>query len=109
MIRLLSGGAKNETRADRIGRCCAALSMPALASPEEGSAGEKQDDRVMTTDSGVQYVNLVVGAGRQAELGDTATVHYTGWLADGTKFDSSLDRKKPFSFRVEAGGDQRRG
>jgi FKBP-type peptidyl-prolyl cis-trans isomerase len=57
----------------------------------------------VTTDSGLQFVDVVVGTGRQAEPGDTATVHYTGWLADGTKFDSSRDRNEPFSFRVGAG------
>lgn len=59
--------------------------------------------QTVTTESGLQYVDLVEGTGRQAELGDTATVHYTGWLANGTKFDSSLDRKEPFKFRVGAG------
>ena len=59
--------------------------------------------QVVKTESGLQYIDLVVGTGRQAELGDTATVHYTGWLADGRKFDSSVDRKEPFSFRVGAG------
>lgn len=58
---------------------------------------------MVTTESGLQYVDLVVGTGRQAELGDTATVHYTGWLADGKKFDSSRERNEPFSFRVGAG------
>jgi FKBP-type peptidyl-prolyl cis-trans isomerase len=58
---------------------------------------------VVTTHSGLQYVDLVSGTGRQAEAGDTATVHYTGWLADGKKFDSSHDRNEPFSFRLGAG------
>jgi len=57
----------------------------------------------MTTESGLQYVDLVKGTGRQADSGNTATVHYTGWLANGTKFDSSLDRKEPFSFEVGGG------
>lgn len=59
--------------------------------------------QTVTTSSGLQYSDLAEGTGRQAETGDTATVHYTGWLADGTKFDSSLDRKEPFSFRVGSG------
>src|SRR5688572_33238739 len=60
-------------------------------------------DQTVTTESGLKYVDLVVGTGRQPEVGDTASVHYTGWLADGKKFDSSRDRSEPFSFRVGAG------
>ena len=60
-------------------------------------------DQTVTTESGLEYVDMVVGTGRQPEVGDTASVHYTGWLADGKKFDSSVDRKEPFSFRVGAG------
>jgi FKBP-type peptidyl-prolyl cis-trans isomerase len=62
-----------------------------------------QAGELVTTESGLQYIDLTMGQGRQAELGDTATVHYTGWLANGTKFDSSLDRKEPFKFRVGTG------
>ena len=69
------------------------LSVPAFA----------DTGQTVTTSSGLQYIDLAEGTGRQAEIGDTATVHYTGWLADGTKFDSSLDRKEPFSFRVGSG------
>lgn len=57
----------------------------------------------MTTDSGLQYEEVTVGTGQQAKAGDTATVHYTGWLANGTKFDSSRDRNEPLSFRVGVG------
>lgn len=70
---------------------------------EKNMSGNEAAGQVITTDSGLQYVDLVVGTGRQTELGDTATVHYTGWLTNGTKFDSSVDRKEPFSFRVGAG------
>ncbi len=56
-----------------------------------------------TTSSGLQYVDLVTGDGREAHVGETAFVHYTGWLEDGTKFDSSVDRGEPFSFRLGAG------
>ncbi|MFT7520744.1 MAG: FKBP-type peptidyl-prolyl cis-trans isomerase [Kiritimatiellia bacterium] len=44
--------------------------------------------------------NLTVGDGTRAIPGKTAVVHYTGWLTDGTKFDSSLDRGEPFSFAL---------
>lgn len=56
-----------------------------------------------TTDSGLQYEDSVVGSGPEAVAGKAVEVHYTGTLADGTKFDSSHDRKKPFSFRLGAG------
>ena len=55
------------------------------------------------TPSGLQYIDLVTGDGREAHVGETAIVHYTGWLEDGTKFDSSVDRGDPFSFRLGAG------
>ena len=52
---------------------------------------------------GLKYVDETVGDGAIAEAGKTVSVHYTGWLTDGTKFDSSLDRGQPFSFRLGAG------
>ena len=55
-----------------------------------------------TTPSGLQYEDTVVGTGPEAVAGKGVEVHYTGTLADGTKFDSSHDRKKPFSFRLGA-------
>jgi len=61
------------------------------------------DQKPTTTDSGLQYTDLKVGDGREAHVGETAIVHYTGWLKDGTKFDSSVDRNQPFSFRLGAG------
>ena len=56
-----------------------------------------------TTPSGLQYTDLVVGTGAVASAGMTAVVHYTGWLLDGTKFDSSVDRGQPFEFPLGAG------
>ena len=56
------------------------------------------------TASGLQFIDIEVGTGDAPQSGQTVEVHYTGWLADGTKFDSSLDRGQPLSFVL--GADQ---
>ncbi len=56
-----------------------------------------------TTDSGLKYYDIEVGDGDMPEVGQTVVVHYTGWLEDGTKFDSSLDRGTPFPFTLGQG------
>jgi FKBP-type peptidyl-prolyl cis-trans isomerase len=56
------------------------------------------------TASGLQYKDIKVGDGAAAKSGDSVSVHYTGWLTDGTKFDSSVDRGQPFTFQLGAGG-----
>ena len=57
----------------------------------------------MKTESGLEYTDEVVGAGAQPKRGDTVVVHYSGYLDDGTKFDSSVDRKSPFEFTLGVG------
>lgn len=57
----------------------------------------------VTTESGLKYTDVLVGTGREAVAGNLATVHYTGWLTNGTKFDSSVDRRDPFSFPIGSG------
>ncbi|HEX8148510.1 MAG TPA: FKBP-type peptidyl-prolyl cis-trans isomerase [Pyrinomonadaceae bacterium] len=57
----------------------------------------------VTTPSGLKYTDLVVGNGPSPRPGQTAVVHYTGTLTDGTKFDSSRDKGQPYSFPLGAG------
>ena len=65
--------------------------------------GTPSDEPVVTTDTGLQYIDVRVGEGDAAEAGSTAVVHYTGWLVNGKKFDSSLDRNQTFDFPVGGG------
>jgi FKBP-type peptidyl-prolyl cis-trans isomerase len=58
---------------------------------------------MVTTPTGLQYEDVKEGTGSAAKGGDTVEVHYTGWLTDGKKFDSSVDRGRPFSFRLGQG------
>jgi FKBP-type peptidyl-prolyl cis-trans isomerase len=55
------------------------------------------------TKNGVKCEVLKEGTGRAVKQGDSVTVHYTGWLVDGKKFDSSVDRKRPFTFQLGVG------
>jgi FKBP-type peptidyl-prolyl cis-trans isomerase FkpA len=55
------------------------------------------------TDSGLKFEDTAVGNGAVATAGQTVSVHYTGWLENGTKFDSSKDRDEPFEFKLGAG------
>jgi FKBP-type peptidyl-prolyl cis-trans isomerase len=57
----------------------------------------------MTANAELIIEELQVGDGAEAAPGQHVTVHYTGWLTNGTKFDSSVDRGDPFSFRLGAG------
>lgn len=69
----------------------------------ETTADEPSEDALVTTDSGLQYEDLVEGTGAMPQTGQRVTVHYTGTLEDGTKFDSSRDRNRPFSFTIGVG------
>src|SRR5499426_2212200 len=61
------------------------------------------EGKEVTTSSGLQYIELKVGAGATAQAGQTVSVHYSGWLENGKKFDSSVDRGQPFSFPLGTG------
>jgi FKBP-type peptidyl-prolyl cis-trans isomerase FkpA len=60
-------------------------------------------DRMERADGGLYYEDVVEGTGEEAESGRTVVVHYTGWLPDGTQFDSSRDRAQPFETMIGMG------
>jgi len=73
--------------------------------------GGLAEDEFITTDSGLRYAISEEGEGPTPEIGELVAVHYTGWLEDGTQFDSSVDRGEPITFplgqgRVIAGWDE---
>lgn len=66
---------------------------------ESHKAAEKKSAEI----AGLKIETLKAGAGKEIKSGQTAVVHYTGTHLDGSKFDSSLDRKEPFSFKIGEG------
>ena len=67
------------------------------------AADDKVDEtKIITTDSGLKYIDLKVGTGDKAKKGNKVQVHYTGWLKNGKKFASSVDSGKPFEFELGA-------
>ncbi len=92
-----------------------AVAIPACSQNETKSGGEqpatgqapKADKApaagMITTPSGLAYQDLVPGSGPTPTAGKLVRVHYTGWLQDGTKFDSSMDSGQPFEFPIGTG------
>jgi FKBP-type peptidyl-prolyl cis-trans isomerase len=80
-----------------------AFNRPQAASPEGGPPEIPANVETITTASGLQYQDIVVGTGDEAAPTNQVQVHYTGWLEDGTKFDSSVDRNQPFEFTLTTG------
>ncbi|MDB9381838.1 FKBP-type peptidyl-prolyl cis-trans isomerase [Nodularia spumigena CS-584] len=66
-------------------------------------ASNTMSDNVVTTPSGLKYIELEEGTGATPERGQTVVVHYTGTLENGNKFDSSRDRNSPFEFKIGTG------
>ena len=83
-----------------------AFALSGMAFAQDGtdtSAPTKVEGKSKSTPSGVEYWDIVVGTGATAVSGKTVGVHYTGWLTNGKKFDSSVDRGKPIAFPLGAG------
>jgi peptidylprolyl isomerase len=76
----------------------AAAAIGYLIKQRAGSGGTE-----ITTASGLKYTDLLVGTGATPQKGQTVTVHYTGTLANGKKFDSSYDHGRPADFKIGVG------
>ncbi len=85
------------------------LAFPAFSEEKAASptSPEKKESKMTKTESGLQYEDVVAGTGAQAAAGKICVMHYTGWLyengAKGKKFDSSVDRGRPFEFTLGRG------
>ncbi|MDD2309315.1 MAG: FKBP-type peptidyl-prolyl cis-trans isomerase [Desulfuromonadaceae bacterium] len=77
----------------------ALLVVPAFAAQE----AKKDGGKIVTTASGLKYIDVVIGKGASPTAGKQVKVHYTGTLESGKKFDSSVDRNEPFSFTIGVG------
>ncbi len=74
-----------------------------LVDAQSGTPNEVDESEFVTTASGLKYAELQQGDGATVQKGSQVSVHYTGWLLDGTRFDSSYDRGEPFDLVVGAG------
>jgi peptidylprolyl isomerase len=74
-----------------------------IAQNNISSEGSMDLSNATTTNSGLKYIVVKEGDGASPQTGENVTVHYTGTLEDGSKFDSSRDRNRPFSFKLGVG------
>ena len=77
--------------------------VAACAQTQAPTGGAGGGGNEVTTASGLKYTDEKVGTGAEAKAGQQVSVHYTGTLTNGTKFDSSKDRNQPFEFPLGAG------
>ena len=76
---------------------------PVISPVAAEDADPKDGSKIQRLESGLVMEDIKVGDGKEAKKGTKIVVHYTGWLADGIKFDSSVDRGAPFEFALGAG------
>ena len=112
LVAHFTGGDGEQAVADRAAEAPAAItqtetqiaqSADDLTVDNATEGDEMANEDVQTTDSGLQYVVIEEGDGAQAQAGQRVFVHYVGTLEDGTKFDSSRDRGRPFDFTLGQG------
>ena len=95
-----TGGATSSSSTTGTGVAAGGTSGGATSTGATATGAAAQE---VTLPDGLKMQDLKVGDGAIAEDGSTVQVHYTGWLTNGTKFDSSVDRGTPFSFRLGTG------
>ncbi len=107
-ITVHSSGEGNSVMRTTAFALAAMLMLPALGraaeTPPPTAAAETPvpEGNLVTTSSGLQYADIIPGTGEMPQDGDICILHYTGWLEDGTQFDSSRPRGKPFGFKIGA-------
>ena len=94
---------KTLTRLIAAAALAALFVLPAAAAKEKTKEVKVSADKIVKTKSGLQYEDKVVGKGASPVTGKMVTVHYTGTLENGKKFDSSVDRGQPFQFVIGVG------
>ncbi|NDD27532.1 MAG: FKBP-type peptidyl-prolyl cis-trans isomerase [Proteobacteria bacterium] len=99
---LFAGGCAESTTSQKPAEK-APVTSGAPATSTSGAPAPAADGKMVKTASGLQYIDTVEGKGASPAAGQTVVVHYTGWLLDGKKFDSSVDREKPFEFVIGQG------
>lgn len=102
LLFLVSVGLSNNQADEAIASPLAEETVVATT-PQEMTIEENTSGNMETTESGLKYEVIKEGVGETPQPGQTVTVHYTGTLEDGTKFDSSRDRGQPFSFKIGQG------
>ncbi|RUT07669.1 hypothetical protein DSM106972_019290 [Dulcicalothrix desertica PCC 7102] len=99
------GGNNAEAKAAQISQPTPVITQttPNIESNTLIASKDMSDENIITTPSGLKYVEIQEGTGETPQTGQTVQVHYTGTLEDGTKFDSSRDRGQPFKFNIGRG------
>jgi peptidylprolyl isomerase len=92
------------TNRNRVQSLAASVLLLACAACGVDSNGDANSADTITTKTGLKYIEEKIGDGAEAKSGDKVSVHYTGTLKNGKKFDSSRDRDKPIDFVLGTGG-----
>lgn len=106
VLVIACGGNEEKTTAPSVTPKAAATQpsvTPKASATQTGGGPPPVSAEPTVTASGLKMIEIEAGTGDEAQKGKTVSVHYTGWLADGTKFDSSLDRGQTLSFVLGAG------